>query len=96
MEHRTAAHGAGLQRDVQLAAVQPVIAQGLRGGAQRSDFRVGGGIVAAHRGVSPDADHLPVANDHGPDGHFAGGRGQTGLFQCQLHEPGIADFNAII
>jgi hypothetical protein len=45
MHDRPRAHDAGLEGDVQRAAGQAIVAQGLGGGAQRHHLGVGGGVV---------------------------------------------------
>ncbi len=71
MHHRPHAHGAGLERDVELAAREPVVA--LRGGrlAQRDYFRVGGGIRAGDGAVVAAADDASVLHHDGAHRHLA-------------------------
>ena len=45
VQHGTAAHGTGLQRDVKLAVIEPVVASSLRGGPQRNHFGMGSRVV---------------------------------------------------
>ena len=56
MDDGSGAHGAGLQRDVELAAAEPVVAQRARGLAQGHDLRVGRGVAGG--------DHLVPAASH--------------------------------
>jgi hypothetical protein len=55
MQHRADAHRARLERDVQVAVGQPVVARDLRGLAQCDDLGVRRGIVAADRLVEAGA-----------------------------------------
>ena len=71
MQHGAAAHGAGLQRDIERAAIEPVVAQMLRRCAQRHDFRVCGGVVPQHRCVAARGNHLAILDHHRPHRHFA-------------------------
>jgi len=68
-------HGAGLQRDVEFAAGEPVVPEVLRDGAHGDDFGVSGGVAVANDAVLAAADDLAVQSDYGTDGNFAVGCG---------------------
>ena len=86
VEQRAAAHGAGLQRDIQRAVAQAVIAHGAGTCAQRVHFGMGGGVEAGQRRVAAGGDHLARAHQHCAHGHFAGCSSGLCLRQRQLHE----------
>ena len=86
MEHRAAAHGTRLQRDVKLAVVQPVVAQSEGRRTQRHDFGMCRRIMAVDRCVAPYTNHMPVAHNNRSHWNLARGRGQTGLLERQPHE----------
>jgi hypothetical protein len=89
VQHRAAAHGAGFQRHVQGAAVEPVVAQVLGGRAQGRDLGVCGGVVLRDRCISTGADHDAVLHHDRAHRHLAGrGRG-AGLLQGKAHERGV-------
>ena len=71
LDHRPHAHGARLERDVDLGADQPVGTEPPRGAAQRQEFGMSGRIVRADRLVAGPRQHLAAGDDHGADRHFA-------------------------
>ena len=71
MQHGTAAHGTRLQRHVQGAAIEPVVAQTLGRSAQCQHLGMGGGVLPRQRCIAALAHHLPVFDDHRAHGHFA-------------------------
>ena len=85
MQHGAAAHGAGLQRHVEAAAVQPVVAQALRRCAQGHDLGMGRGVVALHGGVAAGGDDLAVPDHDGAHGHLTSAGGGVRLGQGQAH-----------
>ena len=85
MQHGAAAHGAGLQGDVERAVLQPVVAQLLCCSAQSDDFSMRRRVVALHRSVAPGGNYLALAHHHGAHGHFAVLRRRTRLGQRQAH-----------
>ena len=95
VQHGARAHGARLQRDVQRAAVQPVVAQRGRTGAQRGDFGVGGGVVPGNGRVAAGGDHLAGPHQHGAHRHFARRSGQAGLLDRQAHKVRVVASGAL-
>lgn len=83
---RRSAHGAGLQRDIEVAIGQPLAADDFGGLPDRKDFRMRGRVAVGQGPVPGGRDHLLVAHDHAADRHFAGFSGLFGSFQRQIHE----------
>jgi len=79
-------HHAGLQRDVEGRLRQSVVAQGLAGGANGQDLRMGGRILETQRPVVRPADGFFSDRHHGADGDLTLRLRQKGLFQSQGHE----------
>jgi len=71
LDHRPHAHGARLERDVDLGADQPVGAEPPRGTAQHQDLGMSRRIVGADRLVAGACQHFAAGDDHGADRHFA-------------------------
>ncbi len=94
MQHGTAAHGARLQRHVQGAAVEPVVAQPLRGSAQGKHLRMGGGVLARQRGVAARPHHLAIFDHHRAHGHLAGSRRLPRQAQGVAHPVGVIEGSA--
>ena len=92
VQHGAAAHGARLQRDVERAAVEPVVGELRRAGAQRGHLGMRRGVVPGDGGIAPGGDHLPIAHQHGAHGHLArllrGARLGDGL----AHPVGVVGF----
>ena len=65
------AHRAGLQRYVEIAAVQPIRAERSCGIADCGDFGMGGRIVIGDRTVAAAPDNFASLHDDGTDGNFA-------------------------
>src|SRR5690606_21744918 len=86
MHDRPAAHDAGLQRHIQCAAGQTVVAQCLRRIAQGHDFGMGRRIVPAYGLVVAAPDDLAVLDDDRTDGHLAEAAGGMRQFQRRAHE----------
>ena len=86
MQHRASAHGAGFERDVELAIGQAVIAQPGRRSAQGNHLGVGGGVVRAHRMIAAGGNHFTVAHHHRTHRHFACRPGLECLCRCEAHE----------
>ena len=86
MEHGATAHGAGFQRDIQRAAVKPIIAHHLGGGTQGHDFSVGRWVVAINRGVAAGCNHHAGPHDDRADRYFARCGRQARFGQRQRHE----------
>ena len=79
------AHGTGLQRGDQRAAIQSVVAQGLRRRAQGEHFGVGRRVVGADRGVVAGGDHTAILEHDRAHRHLAQGGGGLCLLQRQAH-----------
>ena len=89
VQHGPGAHGARLQRHIQRAALQPVIAQRPRGLAQGGDFGMRAGVMRAHAGIASGGDAAPVLDHHRAHRHFAARcRFMRGL-QGQAHPAGV-------
>ncbi|MNV23761.1 hypothetical protein D3C71_1147950 [compost metagenome] len=85
MQHGAAAHGTRLQRDVEAAAVEPVVGEPLRRRAQGHDLGVGRGVVALHGGIAARGDDLAVLDHDGAHRHLTGAGGVLRLGQSQAH-----------
>ena len=95
MQHGAAAHGTGLQRDEQLAAVEPVVAQQPGGFAQGIDLGMAGGVMGCHRGVVSGGNHHAILDHHGAYRHFADVRCGTGCGKGLRHKAGVQRLHAI-
>ena len=85
MEHGASAHHAGLQGDVEGAALQAIVAQLLGSRTQCLHLGVGRGVAAGQRRIGALAYHLALAHHHSAYGHFASLRTGTRLIQGQAH-----------
>ena len=85
VQHGATAHGAGLQRDVQAAAVQPVVAQALGCRTQGDDLGMGRGVMVLHRGIAASGDDLTVLDHDGAHRHLARAGCGLRLGQGQSH-----------
>src|SRR5450755_675047 len=83
---RARAHGAGLQRDVEVAIDQPLGADDLGRLPDRHDFRMRGGIAIGQGPVGGRGDDLVIPDDDASDRHFAGFSSIFRRFQRQIHE----------
>jgi hypothetical protein len=68
MQHGARTHRAGLERDEQLAAIEPVVAQRGGTGAQRVDLGMGAGVVRATGVLRPVAMSWPSLTSTAPTG----------------------------
>jgi len=71
MGNRPGTHGAGFQRDPQIASGQAVIAQKRCCLSNGYDFGMCGWVVAFHRAIGTAPDNDPVLDDDRANGHFA-------------------------
>ena len=71
MPDRSGAHRAWLERDPQLAAVEPLVAEPFGGAAQGEDLGMGGRVGEPARRVVRLADHRAVLDHDRADRHFA-------------------------
>ena len=85
LQHGPAAHGAGLQRDEQLAAIQPVVAQRFCSRTQGDDLGMRRGVVLLQWRIAAGGDDLAVLHHHRAHRHFARCSRRTGLRQCGGH-----------
>ncbi len=85
MHDRTRTHDARLERHIQFAFRQTIVAQRLCRRAQRLHFGMSRRVVAADWTVVPNGNHLSVANDDGTHRHLSLHHRGTGLLQRQAH-----------
>ncbi|MCY1170211.1 hypothetical protein D9M73_102740 [compost metagenome] len=86
MQHGAAAHGAGLQRDIQLAIIEPVIAQRTGGGAQRHDLGMCRRVMPVHRRIAARGNHFTPPNHNSADRNLPCRGCRTGFCKRQFHE----------
>ena len=79
------AHGAGLQRHIERAVFQPVVAHMLRRIAQRLYFCMGAGVVQPHRPIASPANDEPPPHHNRPHRHFASLGSRLRLLQGNPH-----------
>ncbi len=89
VEHGATAHRAGLQRHIQRAAIEPVVAQLPRCCTQGHDLRMRGRVVAVHRAIAARGNDLPAPNHHRAHRHLASTSGSLRLGQRKLHKVGV-------
>ena len=85
VHHGAAAHGARLQRHVQRAPIEPVVAQPLRRRPQRDDLGMGRGVVVLQRCIAASGDHLAIFDHHGAHRDFTRARRQLRLREGKAH-----------
>lgn len=83
---RARAHGAGLQRHIEITARQAVIAQRLSGRPHGLDFGMRGRVMQADRVIEPTSNHRAVSNHNRTDWHFTQSASPSRLIDRQLHE----------
>src|SRR5262249_11525147 len=83
---RAGAHGAGLERDIEVAIGEPLRADPFGSLTYGQHFRMRGRIAISQGAVARGCDHLVVPDDHAADRHFAGFAGGFGRLQRQIHE----------
>src|SRR5712691_5682080 len=83
---RRRAHGAGLQRHIEVAVDQPLAAEGLRSPADRHDLGMRGRVAVGERAIAGLRDQIAVADDHAADRHLAGVRCRVRLVEREIHE----------
>src|SRR5580704_10104441 len=64
-------HGAGLERDMEVAFGEPLAAERERGGPDRDYLAMGGRVAVGHGAIGRLRDHLAVAHYHAPYRHLA-------------------------
>src|SRR5271169_62459 len=84
--HGAGAHGAGFERDIEVAAVEAFSAE--RGGSlpDRDQFGMRGRIAVGKRAVPGPRDDFAGAHDHTADRHFATLAGGAGFLDCHIHK----------
>lgn len=80
------AHRARLQRDIEIAIVEPLRTQPARRLADSDHFGMGGRIVLGERAVASARDDLAVTHDNAADRHLAGFAGGPRFGQGHIHE----------
>ena len=85
MSDRAGAHRAGLERHVEIAAVQPLGAKSGGGLADDQHFRMRGGIGKLAGPVSGARDHCTVANERRADRGFPAQFSRTRLGEGEAH-----------
>jgi len=80
------AHGAGLERDIEIAIDQPLAADLVGGSTNGENFGVGGRIAIGESAVPGGGNDLAVPHDDAADRHLPGCAGVFGRFQGQIHE----------
>lgn len=91
MNDRPGAHQAGLESDIERAAVEAVVAQLLGRGTQRSNLGMSAGIVGQDRCVEARAHDLACrTHHHRPHRHFTGGQPRMRLVQRPVHVEFVA------
>src|SRR5262249_6559395 len=83
---RRRAHGAGLERDIEIALGKPLAAQRLRRRADRHHLRMRRRVSLRERPVAGLRDHLAVADDDAADRHLAGLTRHARLLEGGIHE----------
>ena len=91
MQHGAGAHGTRLQGNKELATVQPVVAQHLRGGTQGFNFRVSGGVVELDWGVGTFCKQLAAGvDDYGANRDFSAQLTGFGQLESMTHPEFVA------
>ncbi len=90
VQHGTRTHRTRLERNEQLALLQPIVAQRMGRCPQGMHFGVGRRVQRINRCIAAGGYHLPLPHQHGADGDFTGFRSLPRLRQRQLHEIGVA------
>jgi hypothetical protein len=88
VDDRPGAHRAGLERDPQLAIVEPLAAQRLRRRTDCQHFGMGSGIGKRAGCIVRRRDHHARAHDHRADRNLARRRPGAGLGERGLHRFG--------
>src|SRR5437763_286036 len=81
---RRRAHGAGLERDVEIALEEALAAQRLRRAADGHHLGVRGRIALGKRAIAGLRDHLAIAHQDAADRHLAGLRRDARLFEREV------------
>ena len=85
---RGGAHGAGLERDIEVAIGEPLAAELGAGGADGEQLGMRGRVAHGEGAVAGGCEHLAIgAHHHGADRHFAEVVGAHRLFEGKVHGP---------
>ena len=84
--NRPGAHGAGLQRHIDIAVNQPLGVQQRGGGADRQHLGMGGGVFQFQRAIAgAGEDASCLVSDDSTDRHLAPGGGGLGFLEGEQH-----------
>lgn len=92
----TSTHGTGLQRHIQIATGQSIVAFSGCGCAQGHDFGVGARVVAVKGLVPALPDDLPSSHHHSPHRHFTPRARFCGQSECGAHEQYLGSFGHLL
>ena len=81
-----AAHGAGLERDVEVAVDEPLAAERLGRAPDRHHLGMRGRIAVGQSATAGLRDDIAVAHDDAADRHLAGRRRGMRLVEREIHE----------
>ena len=80
---RGRAHGAGLERDIDIATVETLGAEEpLSGSADRDHFGMRGGVAVGNRAIAGPRNHLLAPHQNTADRHLAAASGAPRFFEC--------------
>ncbi len=79
------AHGAGLERHIEVAAVEPAGAADFESGTDGEEFGMGGGVAHGLHAVAFGGKDAFTLDDHGTDRRFADGGGFGGEREGEVH-----------
>lgn len=82
----TSAHGAGLQRDIQVAIRKPLGPELLASRSNDLHLGMGRGVAQFQRPVSVSRQNLTILYQNRADGHFTPSGCQPCFFKGQIHE----------
>ena len=85
---RAGAHGAGLERDIEVAIVEAFGVQPVRRLTDGDHFGMGGQIPLGERAIAGTHDDLAVTHNDATDRHLAAVTGGAGFCQGHIHERG--------
>ncbi len=79
-------HAAGLDRDVECGAGQPIVLERSSRFADHDDFGVGRGIAVPDSAVAGASQNIAAVNDESSDGDFASCGRSAGFLNGELYE----------